>query len=273
MKKGVPSVRSMMSRLSGNQIRAVAQQRREHFLGALLAERVETKLGVIGLAIPLMRILGTVVHQQQNLRGPDRIGEQVQQLLGLLVDPVEVFEDHHQRLIETLAQDDAFDRFQRAPLSDLPVHLRQRIVALDDAKQTEQVRQWCLRAPIEREYASGDLLAPRSFIVLVRNPEIIAQQIDHRQISRRLAVRDRERLQHHPSRLRSRLELEEQPRLADARLSHRGRDLPVSRPGLLGGVLERLHLALAPDELGQPAPGRTLQPRAQRPEAGHLVTR
>ena len=27
------------------------------------------------------------------------------------VDPVEILEDHHQRLIERLAQDDAFDRF------------------------------------------------------------------------------------------------------------------------------------------------------------------
>ena len=36
-------------------------------------------------------------------------------------------------------------------------------------------------------------------------------------------------------------------------------------------MLERLHLALAPDELRQPAPRRALQPRAQRPEPGHLV--
>ena len=45
----------------------------------------------------------------------------------------------------------------------------------------------------------------------------------------------------------------------------------MSRLRLLGGVFERLHLALAPDELGQPAPCRTLQSRPQRPEAGHLI--
>jgi hypothetical protein len=42
--------------------------------------------------------------EQQDLCGSDRIGQQVQQLLGLLIDSVEVFEDHHQRLIERFAQ-------------------------------------------------------------------------------------------------------------------------------------------------------------------------
>ena len=36
-------------------------------------------------------------------------------------------------------------------------------------------------------------------------------------------------------------------------------------------MLERLHLALAPDELGQPAPRRALQPRAQGPQPGDFV--
>ncbi len=48
---------------------------------------------------------------------------------------MQVFEDHRQRLVETLAQQDAFDRFERAPLLDLPIHLREWIVALDDAEQ------------------------------------------------------------------------------------------------------------------------------------------
>ena len=37
------------------------------------------------------------------------------------------------------------------------------------------------------------------------------------------------------------------------------------------GMLERIHLALTSDELGQPAPGGTLQACAQRPESGHFV--
>jgi hypothetical protein len=41
--------------------------------------------------------------------------------------------------LSALAQQDALDRVERAPLLDLPVHLRERIVALDDAEQAEQV--------------------------------------------------------------------------------------------------------------------------------------
>ena len=70
--------------------------------------------------------------------------------LRLLVDPVQVLEDHHQRLVERLAQQDALDRIERAPLADLRVHLRQRIVALDDPEQREQIRQRVLQRAIQR---------------------------------------------------------------------------------------------------------------------------
>jgi hypothetical protein len=43
-------------------------------------------------------------------------------------------ENRHQRLIERLAQQDPFYRVQGAPPPDPPIHLRQRVVALEDAK-------------------------------------------------------------------------------------------------------------------------------------------
>src|ERR1700756_226311 len=83
-------------------------------------------------------------------------------------------------------------------------------------------------------------------------------------------MRDRKGLQHHPGRLRGRLELVKQARLAYPWFSHRGDDLPVSIFGLLGGVLERLDLTLAPDEFCQPAPRGALQPSPQRAESSDL---
>jgi hypothetical protein len=124
---------------------------------------------------------------------------------------VQILEFHHQRLIETLAQDDAFDRLQRAAFLDLSVHLRERIVALDDAKQTEQIGQRVFQTSVESNDSSGDFLAAGALVILAGNPEVVAQQIDHRQIGRRLAMRDRERLQHHPSGLVLGLELEVEP--------------------------------------------------------------
>jgi len=50
---------------------------------------------------------------------------------------VEILEDYNQRLVETPAQQNPFDRVQRTSLLDLAVHLRQRIVTLDDTEQAE----------------------------------------------------------------------------------------------------------------------------------------
>ena len=67
MKNGLPSVRLDDQALERRQFGAVAEQRGQHLVGALLAERIEPQLRVVGLAAPLMRVLGAVVHQQQDL--------------------------------------------------------------------------------------------------------------------------------------------------------------------------------------------------------------
>ena len=76
---------------------------------------------------------------------------------------MQVLEDHHQRLIEGLAQQYPLDRFERAPLLDLPIHLRQGILALDDTQQAEQVRQRIFHRAVEiASMRPANFLAPRS---------------------------------------------------------------------------------------------------------------
>src|SRR5262249_39198190 len=123
---------------------------------------------------------------------------------------------------------------------------------------------------IQGQNLSIDLFAPFAFIVRHRNAEVVAQQIEYRQISRRFAVPDRKSFQRHPARIRRCLELIKQARLANPGLGHDRDDLPVPRLGLLGGIFERLNLALAPNELAQPAPRGDLEVRAQRTEASDL---
>src|SRR5215469_8660317 len=112
-----------------------------------------------------MRVLGPVVNQQQNFRGPDRVGQQIQQRLRLLVYPVQILEDHHQWLIHRLAQQDAFDRVEGTPPFDLSIHLRQRVVALDYAQQAEQIRQRVLQRAIEDSNLARDLFPPLPLVV------------------------------------------------------------------------------------------------------------
>ena len=100
------------------------------------------------------------------LRGPDRVGEQIQECLRPVVDPMQVFEDHYQRLVEALAQQDALDRVERAPLASLHLDLRDLTVLIAQAEQPVQVGECILERAIEREDLAVNLLAPRALVVL-----------------------------------------------------------------------------------------------------------
>ena len=93
---------------------------------------------------------------------------------------------------------------------NLRIHLGQRIVAFLDAEQRENVRQGVFQGTVEPQHLADHLLAPLARVVLRGDPEVVAQQLDHRQVGRGLAVRDRVGFQHQAAALRDRLELEEQ---------------------------------------------------------------
>jgi hypothetical protein len=58
-------------------------------------------------------VLGTVVYDEQQARRGQALNEAIEQSLGLAVNPVQILEDHHQRLDLALAQQQAFDRVER----------------------------------------------------------------------------------------------------------------------------------------------------------------
>ena len=172
MKNGLPSARSMIRRLSETRSLPSPRSSGQHFLGGFLAERIESQLCVVSFAAPLMRVLGAIVYQQQDFCGSDRVGEQVQESLRLLVDPMQVLEYHHQRLVEALAHEDALDGFQGAALANLRVHMRKRVVTFDDAEQRKEVRECVFERAIQREYPSVHLLTPGALIVIAGDLEV-----------------------------------------------------------------------------------------------------
>ena len=174
---------------------------------------------------------------------------QIEQCLSLGVDPVQILEDHDQGLVEALAQQDALDGFQGAAPARLCVHLDRIAGRLLDSKEREEQRQCVLQYAIEREDLAGYLFAALTRVILGLDLEVVVEQFDHRQIGRRLAVRDGECFQHQASALRSRLEFMKQPRLAEPRLADRGDDLPAPLLDQLQRAAHRVHLAPAPDEL------------------------
>src|SRR6266851_202728 len=105
----------------------------------------------------------------------DRISEHVEQLQALSVKPMEVLEDHEQRLIEGRAQQNSLDSLQRSLLSDFAVHRRQRIGLSRDAEQTEEIGQSILEAAVEYCDLACHLLAALALIVFGGDAEITAQ--------------------------------------------------------------------------------------------------
>src|SRR5712692_3367461 len=85
----------------------IFQQGREQLFGILPAQRIKSELDVVALVAPLVPILRAIVHQQQDTSTSTAAGEQVEQRLGLSVDPVQVFEDHDYWLFQAFAKDDA----------------------------------------------------------------------------------------------------------------------------------------------------------------------
>ena len=134
-KNGLPSVRSISTRLSGSS-RGLAQQGVEQFLGALRRQRVDPELQVVGLAPPGVLVLGPVVDQQQDARRREALHQAVEKRLGLGVDPVQVLEDHQERLDLALPQQQplegvegalpALGRVERLPRGVVDRHIQQR---------------------------------------------------------------------------------------------------------------------------------------------------
>ncbi|HEY6006224.1 MAG TPA: hypothetical protein VIV57_25315 [Anaeromyxobacter sp.] len=79
----------------------------EQLVGVLRGQRVDAELPVVRLASPAVPVLGPVVHREQDGRRRQALHEPVEEALGLPVDPVQVFEQQHQRLHAALAQEQA----------------------------------------------------------------------------------------------------------------------------------------------------------------------
>src|SRR4030095_12192618 len=98
-----------------------------------------TELGVVGLRSPLMPILRPVIDEQQDARRGNTLAQDIQKPLRLGVNPVQVFKNQDERLIQTLAQHKLLYGLKRPPAPDLGVHLLQRRGRVLDAQERKQV--------------------------------------------------------------------------------------------------------------------------------------
>ena len=120
---------------------------------------------------------------------------------------MEVLEYQHQRLVQAFAQQNPLDRLERAPPTNLRIHLGKRIGAFHQSEQPEQIRQRVFQCAVERDDLAVDLFAARADVIFGCDAKIRMQQFDQWKIRGRLTVRDRVGLQHRPTALVAELEL------------------------------------------------------------------
>ena len=154
--------------LERRQLAAVIEQRHQHLVATLHAERVEAELRVVGLVAPVVGELRPVIHQQHDPRSANRIGEQVQQRARSVVEPVQVLEDHDERLVQAFAQQQALDRVERAAPSGFGVNAGELIVVFRHLEQGEDIAAGCLPA---RDPGSGSFRRSSRGACARRHPE------------------------------------------------------------------------------------------------------
>jgi hypothetical protein len=124
-----------------------------------------------------MAVSGSVIDQEEYPRVGERVRHQIQQSLSFAVNPMQILENQHQRLIKALAKDYSFDRLQRASPPDRSVNLRQRIRRIVDAKESENVSQCVAQSRVEGGKARRHFLAPRLSIVTRIESEVAVKQV------------------------------------------------------------------------------------------------
>ena len=250
----------------------VAQQGLQERAGGVGRKGIDPELPVVALVAPRLLILGPVVHREQDGRGRQALDEGVEQRLGLGVDPVEVLEDEEQGLRAALPEQHALDGLERPRAARDRVEPRELMVLRERVEHPQERRDTVLQSLVEGEDVAGHLRAHRAHVVLLRDLEVALEEVDHRQVRCRLAVRDGARLEHEPALGPMRVdELVEQARLADPGLPQHRHDLAAAAPGLLERLAELIDLRVATDEAGEPPRHRGLQARAGRAGAHDLV--
>ncbi len=248
-----------------------AEERLEELSGALGRQWVDAKLGVVRLAAPGVLILGPIVDEDQDARGGQALEQRVEEGLRLAVDPVEVFEDQEQGLDTALGEEQAFDAVERA----LPALPRVACVPLGivdrNFEQCEEGGHRRFERTVQREQLAGDLLADLALVVAVLDLEVGLEQVDDREIRRRLSVRHRAALEHEPpARAMRPHELEEEPGFPDTGLAHHRGELAAAGAGLLERAVKVLDLGVASDEPAERPCRHRLQPPPDRPGSRDL---
>src|SRR6059058_3364718 len=102
----------------------------------------------------------------------------MEQRLALAVNPMKIFEDQNDRLVDAFPKKYPFNPLLSAAAPNLWVHPRYLVILLLDSEQREQIGQSVLQRAIEGEHFAGYLFTPPALVVLWSETKIIAEQFE-----------------------------------------------------------------------------------------------
>ena len=160
----------------------------EEGVRTLRRERVEPKLRVVTLVAPGVLVLGTIAEEKQNTATRDALDQGLEHRLRLGVDPVEILEEHGDRPETTLLEKQQLHRLQRSPLLLGGIeHLPRRIVDRHVEEREDGGERWRQRTR-ERQHLLRHSLPDFAHVVARLDLKVRFQQVDDREIGRRLPV-------------------------------------------------------------------------------------
>src|SRR5215469_6887676 len=153
---------------------SVVTQKRIQQLGrASLREGVEPELLVAGSAAPGVGVLGPVGDEQEHGSGRQAFDEQIEQRLGLRVNPVHIFEYQEQRLDLALSQKKALEAVERESASLRRVEPRPLGIVSEHVQQGEKHGEGRFQRAIQK--LASDLLTYSPQLVARLDLEVRAQ--------------------------------------------------------------------------------------------------
>ena len=204
-KEGIPLGLLDEERREPLEPRVRAEEAPEKLAHALGRQRVEALLRVGRLAAPAVLILGAIVDQKAEPGRRETLDEAVKERLRLGIDPVEILHHEQYGLDPRLVEPESLDRIQRPLPPPLRVQFPPGIVVHRHVEQCEERGEARLQGAIERQDSGRHLVANLPRVVAVLDVEIGLEQVDHGQIRRRLAVRDRAAVPDEPATIAMRL--------------------------------------------------------------------
>jgi hypothetical protein len=135
-------------------------------------------------------ILAPVRDEQQQARAGQALDQTVQQCLGLAVDPMQVLDEQEQGALARFPQQQPFHGVERALAPLRRLERLPRGVVLRHLEQGEQRRQRRLQRGVQGEHLARHLVADLAEPVLVLQREVPLEEVNHRPVAHRLAVRD-----------------------------------------------------------------------------------